>query len=61
MTMKSFSLSEVLAVANRHPFYNPEIQYPLDETALQAVRDWAVKNQTGVDLRSQPLLHKNDM
>ncbi|BAE59594.1 hypothetical protein BDV35DRAFT_372926 [Aspergillus flavus] len=61
MTMKSFSLSEVLAVANRHPFYNPEIQYPLDETALQAVRDWAVKNQTGVDLRSQPLLHKNDI
>ncbi|KNG91693.1 hypothetical protein ANOM_000198 [Aspergillus nomiae NRRL 13137] len=61
MATNSFSLSEVLAVAKRHPFYNPDIQYPPDAKAVQQVRDWVNNHQTKVDLRSQPLLHKNNI
>ncbi|KAE8375733.1 hypothetical protein BDV26DRAFT_299489 [Aspergillus bertholletiae] len=61
MASESFSLAEVLAIAKKHPFYDPKIQYPPNARALQEARNSAGNHQTKADLRSQPLLHKNDI
>ncbi|KAL4798671.1 hypothetical protein BDV19DRAFT_11147 [Aspergillus venezuelensis] len=52
-----YSLSEVLAIARIHPFYNENIQYPPDASAIQTT----LSNLTSYDLLAQPLLEKKSI
>ncbi|OTB04747.1 hypothetical protein M426DRAFT_320606 [Hypoxylon sp. CI-4A] len=63
MELESYSLAEVLAVANIHPFYVPDIQYPPDARTIQAVRKLAktLPTEVTVDLKLQPLLQKKGL
>ncbi|PKY05710.1 hypothetical protein P168DRAFT_341261 [Aspergillus campestris IBT 28561] len=52
-----YTLAEVLAVAQIHPFYNEKVQYPPDTEAIQQARLRTI-GATDVNLHKQPLLHK---
>ncbi|KAL2159648.1 hypothetical protein VTH06DRAFT_2217 [Thermothelomyces fergusii] len=56
-----YSLSEVLAVAKIHPFYNPSVQYPPDEEGIRAALELAAKEEQAPDLSRVPLTTKNDL
>ncbi|KAM0233801.1 hypothetical protein ACHAP5_010279 [Fusarium lateritium] len=55
-----YSLTDVLAVAKKHPFYSPAQFSPEDE-AIRAARKEAALNTEGIDLKAQPLLRKEDL
>lgn len=58
-----YSLADVLAVADIHPFYSPNVQYPPDAQALRLVREQAA-GTTPADasrLKARPLLWKKDL
>ncbi|KAI0002718.1 hypothetical protein F4779DRAFT_622163 [Xylariaceae sp. FL0662B] len=61
MEAEFYSLADVLAVANTHPFYVSSIKYPPDAQAIHAVRRKTAEQQTEVDLTLQPLLRKKDL
>ncbi|VUC28069.1 unnamed protein product [Clonostachys rosea] len=58
---KYFSLAEVLAVAERHPFYAPGVQYPPHKDAILAIREQVAARAHTPDLSSQPLLWKSSL
>ncbi|KAK7215778.1 hypothetical protein V2G26_003781 [Clonostachys chloroleuca] len=58
---KTFSLEEVLAVAKRHPFYSPSVQYPPDKDAILAIREQVAAQPQPPNLLSQPLLWKSSL
>jgi hypothetical protein len=58
---KNFSLEEVLAVAKRHPFYAPSVQYPPHRDAILAIREQVAAQLRASDLSSQPLLWKSSL
>lgn len=58
---KTFSLEEVLAVAKRHPFYSPSVQYPPDKDAILAIREQVAAQPQQPNLLSQPLLWKSSL
>ncbi|KAE8352567.1 hypothetical protein BDV28DRAFT_134961 [Aspergillus coremiiformis] len=60
MASETFSLAEVLAVANIHPFYNPSVEYPPDQDSIESVVQSASK-QTDIDISSRPLVSKKDL
>ncbi|KAF3403588.1 hypothetical protein F1880_009532 [Penicillium rolfsii] len=61
MASDPYQLSEILAIANIHPFYVPDIKYPPEEETIKAVREQVKRNGTKVDLSSQSLLQKKDL
>ncbi|OQE42941.1 hypothetical protein PENCOP_c003G00376 [Penicillium coprophilum] len=61
MTTGSYSLAEVLAVARKHPFYNPEIAYPADEETIQRLREVVTDQNVKSELQKQPLLGKKTL
>jgi hypothetical protein len=61
MEFAPHSLGEVLAVAQIHPFYEEEIQYPPDEQTVQAVREIVANKQTEHELKSRPIIWKKDL
>ncbi|KAF5706283.1 cystathionine gamma-synthase [Fusarium mundagurra] len=56
----TYSLADILAVARVHPFYC-STQYPPDEPAIQRAREEAASKYEPPDLKSWPLLRKNDL
>ena len=61
MHPESYSLAEVLAVADIHPFYNSEVQYPPQPDAIQHARESATKTATEVNLHTRPMVTKKDL
>lgn len=61
MTPERYSLAEVLAVAQRHPFYRPDVQYPPNAEAVKATRELVANGVIPVGLHEQPLLYKKAM
>ncbi|KAE8154621.1 hypothetical protein BDV25DRAFT_135789 [Aspergillus avenaceus] len=57
MARQRYSLLEILAVAELHPFYHPDEKYPPDAVAIQAACERAC-SRVQADLRTQPVLHK---
>lgn len=60
-TPECYSLAEVLAVAQIHPFYHPDVQYPPNAKALKATRELVANEAIPVNLLTQPLLQKKSM
>ncbi|RKK67273.1 hypothetical protein BFJ69_g14644 [Fusarium oxysporum] len=56
----TYSLADVLAVAQMHPFYC-SAQYPPDEDAIQDAREEAAQKFEQFDLKAWPLLLKSDL
>jgi hypothetical protein len=62
MDNELYSLSDVLAIANIHPFYVPSIEYPPDANTIHATRERAAEKPTKAsDLTLKPLLRKKDL
>lgn len=62
MDFLPYSLEEVLAVAQTHPFYNEEIQYPPDENVIRELRERAPKDkETEEKLKSWPIIWKKNL
>lgn len=59
-SMSNYSLGEVLAASQLHPFYS-DSQYPPNEQALRESRQRAATQDAEANLRKQPLLIKNDL
>ncbi|KAL6875920.1 hypothetical protein HDV57DRAFT_502453 [Trichoderma longibrachiatum] len=63
MAFEPYQLSEVLAIANVHPFYVAGSQYPPDQTVVQSLTK-KVKNEKEAEndsLSSRPLIWKKDL
>lgn len=62
MDLAPYSLGEVLAVAETHPFYNEEIRYPPDGKAIEQLRE-KVSKQEGANekLSSWPIIWKKSL
>ncbi|TXC08227.1 hypothetical protein FocTR4_00003504 [Fusarium oxysporum f. sp. cubense] len=56
----TYSLADVLAVAQMHPFYC-SAQYPPDEDAIQGAREEAAQKFEQFDLKAWPPLLKSDL
>ena len=56
----SYSLADVLAVANIHPFYS-DAQYPPDVETIQRLREQASLSRTPPDLNGQPPISKKEL
>ncbi|KAK6837668.1 hypothetical protein RU639_001335 [Aspergillus parasiticus] len=61
MAPTTFSLKEVLAVAEIHPFYNPAVEYPPTPETIKSAIELADKRSTDIDLSSLPLVSKKDL
>ncbi|KAJ5823600.1 hypothetical protein N7447_005940 [Penicillium robsamsonii] len=61
MTTETYTLAEVLAVAKKHPFYNPEIVYPADEETIQKLRELVIDQNVIPEFQEQPLLGKKTL
>ncbi|KAJ5380410.1 Tetracycline resistance protein TetA/multidrug resistance protein MdtG [Penicillium cataractarum] len=61
MASDPYLLSEVLAIANIHPFYVPKIKYPPDEETVKAVQEQVKRDAKKVNLSSQSLLQKHNL
>lgn len=60
MAAGNYKLTEVLAVAKIHPFYNPNVVYPADTETIQRVRGLINKEEISA-LQAQPLLSKKTL
>ncbi|KAM0137032.1 hypothetical protein ACHAP3_004370 [Botrytis cinerea] len=58
MATETYSLAEVLAVAENHPFYNESILYPADSKTDTKLQESAISKAKGIDFQQQPLLDK---
>lgn len=57
-----YSLGEILAVAETHPFYKEEIQYPLDEKAIEELREKALEDTEAEEkLNIWPIIWKKNL
>ncbi|KAJ5503926.1 hypothetical protein N7463_006800 [Penicillium fimorum] len=61
MTIETYLLAEVLAIAKKHPFYNPEIAYPADEETIQKLRELVIDQNVKSEFQEQPLLRKKTL
>ncbi|KAJ5301907.1 hypothetical protein PENANT_c062G04959 [Penicillium antarcticum] len=57
----TYSLSQVLEVAKIHPFYNKNVEYPPDSTAVQKALELAAGDSKEQDLNVLPLLQKENL
>jgi hypothetical protein len=57
MATERYRLTDVLAVAKVHPFYNPDAVYPADAEAIQGLQELTDQN-TNTTLQQQPFLNK---
>ncbi|KAI1391877.1 uncharacterized protein F4822DRAFT_108410 [Hypoxylon trugodes] len=61
MEPEFYSLADILAVANIHPFYVFDVKYPPNTHIIQIARKRALKQVTEEDLKLQPLLRKKSL
>ncbi|KAF5879011.1 uncharacterized protein Bfra_006216 [Botrytis fragariae] len=61
MATGTYSLAEVLAVAENHPFYNENILYPADSKSVTKLQESAFSKEKKADLEEQPLLDKKTL
>lgn len=62
MKIAPYSLGEVLAVAETHPFYNEDIQYPPEEKLIQELKEKALKDEAAKNkLNVWPLIWKKNL
>ncbi|KAG8413869.1 hypothetical protein J3459_012489 [Metarhizium acridum] len=61
MALENYTLSDVLAVAKSHPFYDRDVQYPADSETIQKLREDSREQLTRASLKLQPLLRKKDL
>ncbi|KAF7906960.1 uncharacterized protein EAF01_004547 [Botrytis porri] len=60
MDTGAYTLAEVMAVAENHPFYNEDIFYPADSKTVIKLQESAFSKEKKVDLQEQPLLDKKN-
>ncbi|KAM0123574.1 hypothetical protein ACHAO1_011263 [Botrytis cinerea] len=58
MATGTYSLAEVLAVAENHPFYNESILYPADSKTVTKLQESAISKAKEINFQQQPLLDK---
>ncbi|KAK6593629.1 hypothetical protein H4I95_11418 [Botrytis cinerea] len=58
MATRTYSLAEVLAVAENHPFYNESILYPADSKTVTKLQESAISKAKEINFQQQPLLDK---
>ncbi|EMR90846.1 hypothetical protein ACHAPC_011178 [Botrytis cinerea] len=58
MATGTYSLAEVLAVAEKHPFYNESILYPADSKTVTKLQESAISKAKEINFQQQPLLDK---
>ncbi|QLI72200.1 uncharacterized protein G6M90_00g081810 [Metarhizium brunneum] len=61
MAPENYTLSDVLAVAKSHPFYDQDIQYPPDSETIEKLREQSREQPESDGLKLQPLLRKKDL
>lgn len=62
MEKAPYSLGEVLAVAETHPFYKEDVQYPLDGKAIEELREKALKDKGAEEkLNTWPIIWKKNL
>ncbi|TGO44720.1 hypothetical protein BCON_0471g00040 [Botryotinia convoluta] len=61
MATGRYSLAEVLAVAENHPFYNEGILYPADLKTVMKLQESTFSKEKRADLQEQPLLDKKTL
>lgn len=62
MELAPYSLGEVLAVAETHPFYKEEIQYPPDEKVIRELTEKALKEKGANEkLNLWPIIWKKNL
>lgn len=62
MEFAPHSLGEVLAVAQSHPFYKEEIQYPPDEEVIRELREKALEEKGAEEkLNLWPIIWKKNL
>lgn len=61
MESTTYSLSDILTVAELHPFYNSDVQYPPDEPAIRVALESNAGSSSKEKLEQQPLLLKNTL
>ncbi|KAI9042919.1 uncharacterized protein KD926_004709 [Aspergillus affinis] len=59
MKRERYALAEVLTIAQLHPFYHPEIEYPPCEDTIEQAHRKASGDRADYALSSQPLLQKS--
>ncbi|KAJ5375416.1 hypothetical protein N7517_007422 [Penicillium concentricum] len=61
MASDTYSLSEVIRVAEIHPFYDADRKYPPDSEAIQKALQYSPTEPKQTNLDLQPLLRKDDI
>ncbi|KAF5135113.1 hypothetical protein E5D57_005757 [Metarhizium anisopliae] len=61
MAPENYTLSDVLAVAKSHPFYDQDVQYPPDSETIEKLREQSREQPESDGLKLQPLLRKKDL
>lgn len=60
MATENYQLAKVLAVAEIHPFYNPNVLYPADTETIEKISELIDKKEIPT-LHGQPLLSKKTL
>ncbi|KAI9646630.1 hypothetical protein NHQ30_004626 [Ciborinia camelliae] len=61
MTIGTYSLQEVLAVAGNHPFYNENVLYPGNSEQIRNLQELVINQKKKPDLQQLPLLDKKTL
>lgn len=62
VSYSAHSLAEVLAIAQIHPFYASDVEYPPGADTLQTIRSQSSEEIADLnDLQQRPLLWKKDL
>ncbi|RAL61480.1 hypothetical protein DID88_009409 [Monilinia fructigena] len=61
MAPEIYTLTEVLVVAQMHPFYNKDILYPPNSAAISMYRELAIDREKDFNFQRQPLLDKKEL
>ncbi|KAF2827755.1 hypothetical protein CC86DRAFT_438506 [Ophiobolus disseminans] len=57
----TFTLADILAIANIHPFYACNVKYPPDADTIRMARERASEDTAELDLKSQPALWRSTL
>jgi hypothetical protein len=61
MATERYSLAEVMAIAELHPFYNEDVKYPLNLDEISSLQELGVDEKKEHNIKHQPLLHKKTL
>ncbi|PQE22033.1 AMP-dependent synthetase and ligase protein [Rutstroemia sp. NJR-2017a BBW] len=61
MATERYSLAEVMAIAELHPFYNGDVKYPLTLAEISNLQELGVVQKKEHNIKHQPLLRKKTL